>query len=70
MATASDTTPQSEVNIVSVIIEISDINDNNPVWTSVFSAISIPEVSLGLRDSGNKEITFCLAFFLVPTCWH
>ena len=45
MATAGSSTPQSETSVVSVIIKISDTNDNDPVWTSIFSAITIPEVS-------------------------
>ena len=31
---------------MSVIIIIMDRNDNNPVWTSTFSSLTIPEVRL------------------------
>jgi hypothetical protein len=43
VAADGDTTPESEVSIVSVIIIITDQNDHSPVWTSTFSPLTIPE---------------------------
>jgi hypothetical protein len=44
---ASDgaTARESEVGIASVVIIITDANDQSPVWTSTFSPVNIPEVS-------------------------
>ena len=39
-----DTTPESEVGIVSVSIIIEDVNDNIPVWISAFPDDTILEV--------------------------
>ncbi len=40
----SSTVPQTEISIVSVVIIVGDANDNSPVWTSSFPAITLPEV--------------------------
>lgn len=37
---------ESEVGIASVAIIIADANDQSPVWTAIFSSLTIPEVSL------------------------
>ena len=46
MGVDGDRVPQSEVSIVSVVIIVTDVNDHSPLWTSTFSPITIPEVSL------------------------
>lgn len=45
MLADGDTVAQSEVSIVSVVIIITDLNDNDPVFTSMFSAVTLSEVS-------------------------
>ncbi len=44
MASDGSTVPQSEATIVSVIIVVLDVNDNSPVWTSVFNPVTLIEV--------------------------
>lgn len=50
---ASDgaTIRESEVSIALVSIIIADINDQPPVWTSAFTPLTIPEVSLLMMSS-------------------
>ena len=46
MPSVASTVPQSEAAIVSVIIVVTDVNDNPPVWTSAFNPVTIAEVSV------------------------
>lgn len=44
MATVSSTVPLSGVSIVPVVIIVTDVNDNDPEFTSNFIPLTVPEV--------------------------
>lgn len=44
MSAAGSIVPQTEASIVSVVIIVADLNDNDPVWASIFDPVTISEV--------------------------